>query len=347
MFDTLLSSAFSKLASATFMIAVAIHSAALADINSSDQWLQERPDGHAPIGVMGDHTHTEGEFMFSYRYMAMDMEGNRSGKSRVSPSEVLQDYMVSPTRMEMKMHMFGGMYAPSDTITLMAMLPLLELSMDHVTRMGSEFSTRTSGLGDIQISALWKIVEERSHQVHINAGISLPTGNIKERGNTPAGADMKLTYPMQLGSGTFDLRPGITYNGKTTRVSWGAQSLGTLRLGENGEDYTLGDRIEASVWGAVLLSDWLSGSLRGRWHSWDDISGNDSELNPMMVPTAVPTLRGGEIYELGLGFNLLVPNGSLEGLRLAFEVLYPIDQHLDGPQLETDLTYTFGIQRSF
>ena len=31
----------------------------------------ERPDSHAPIGVMQDHTHNKGEFMFTYRFMYM------------------------------------------------------------------------------------------------------------------------------------------------------------------------------------------------------------------------------------------------------------------------------------
>ncbi|NBD18196.1 MAG: hypothetical protein GVY04_19270 [Cyanobacteria bacterium] len=33
------------------------------------QWTSGRPDGHAPIGVMGDHVHGQGEWMLSYRYM--------------------------------------------------------------------------------------------------------------------------------------------------------------------------------------------------------------------------------------------------------------------------------------
>ena len=39
----------------------------------SDNWSGARPDGHAPIGVMGEHTHKAGEWMFSYRYMHMSM----------------------------------------------------------------------------------------------------------------------------------------------------------------------------------------------------------------------------------------------------------------------------------
>jgi hypothetical protein len=30
-----------------------------------------RPDGHAPLGVMGDHRHASGEWMLSYRFARM------------------------------------------------------------------------------------------------------------------------------------------------------------------------------------------------------------------------------------------------------------------------------------
>ena len=42
-----------------------------------------RADGHAPIGVMGEHRHKTGEVMLSYRFMHMDMEGYRSGTNRL------------------------------------------------------------------------------------------------------------------------------------------------------------------------------------------------------------------------------------------------------------------------
>ncbi|MFW5791454.1 MAG: hypothetical protein ACOCVU_02235 [Desulfohalobiaceae bacterium] len=38
--------------------------------------------GLSPVGVMGAHTHGRGDWMLSYRYMHMDMGGNRDGSSR-------------------------------------------------------------------------------------------------------------------------------------------------------------------------------------------------------------------------------------------------------------------------
>jgi hypothetical protein len=69
-----------------------------------------RPDGQAPIGVMGDHVHKKGRIMLSYRYMRMEMDGNRSGSDDISTADVLNRFMVAPTNMTMEMHMFGIMY---------------------------------------------------------------------------------------------------------------------------------------------------------------------------------------------------------------------------------------------
>lgn len=62
------------------------------------------------------------------------------------------------------------------------------------------------------------------HCLHFNAGLSLPTGSIDKQDATPMGPNSKLPYPVQLGSGTYDLLPGLTYNGQDRDLSWGAQS---------------------------------------------------------------------------------------------------------------------------
>ena len=75
------------------------------------------------------------------------------------------------------------------------------------------------------------------HRVLVGAGISFPTGSIDKKDDTPAAPDQQLPYPMQLGSGTFDLLPGLTYLGQAGKLGWGAEAMATLRLGENSNDY--------------------------------------------------------------------------------------------------------------
>ena len=113
-----------------------------------------RPDSHAPIGVMGDHRHAAGEVMFSYRYARMSMRGDRDGTDRLRLRSVLRSFPVAPFSMDMEKHLFGAMWAPTDRLTLMAMVPFLRLDMDHRTRSGLRFRARSRGLGDVRLMAL-------------------------------------------------------------------------------------------------------------------------------------------------------------------------------------------------
>ena len=318
-------------------------SQAWADHAGEGSGTPGRPDSHAPIGVMGDHRHQEGEWMLSYRFRLMSMGGTLNGSSRVSDQQVLESFMVNPTEMTMTGHMLGAMYAPSDQVTLSFMVPFLNKSMDHITRSGGRFRTDSSGLGDLRMAGLIQLWETESHKLHFNAGLSLPTGTIDARDTTPMGPDSLLPYPMQLGSGTLDLMPGVTYSGFSENWSWGSQALGTFRVGENKRGYNLGSRGELSIWGGRKWNDHLSSSLRLNGSTWGNISGADSRLNPLVVPTADPNQRAGSRLDLLLGLNGSLGNGH----RLAIEGGIPLSQSLEGFQLETDYSLTAGWQFSF
>jgi hypothetical protein len=316
-------------------------------------WTSQRPDGHAPIGVMGDHTHGAGEVMLSYRYMLMPMEGSLVGTDDVADTEIVAPdgygFMVTPTEMPMQMHMLGAMFAPTDALTLMVMMPFVTFEMDHLTRMGGTFTTSSSGIGDVKLTALYTFAHPERVRFHANLGASLPTGSIDERDVTPAsmGNEVRLPYPMQIGSGTVDLLPGVTYLGQTDAVSWGIQLSGTVRLGDNDNGYRFGNVYGGTVWGAYELTDLFSASLRVAGRTWGDVEGADPTLNPMMVPTAAPDLRGGTRFDAGVGVNFFVPSGSLHNLRIGVEGLFPVYQDLDGPQLEVQPMLEIGVQYAF
>ena len=290
------------------------------------------------------HAHPVAEWMISYRYMRMRMAGNRVGTDSVSESEVLEDFMVTPTSMDMEMHMVGLMFAPTQKLTLMAMVPFHRLSMEHLTRMGTRFTTSSEGLGDLKVSALYTFYSRENHRLHFDAGFNLPTGSIDERGDTPAGANQRLPYPMQLGSGTYDPRIGLTYLAARDDLSWGGHMRGIFRLGRNANDYRLGNQYVLDGWGSYRWNDWLSSSVRTIATFLGDIHGADPTLNPMMVPTANPQLRGGKRVDLSLGLSLFVPDGKLFGNRLSAEIASPLYQSLHGPQLERDWTLSLGWQ---
>jgi len=326
-----------------------------------------RADSHAPIGVMADHMHKKGEWMLSYRFMRMEMDGNQIGHQEVSPDTIVTTVpnafappptlRIVPLKMTMDMHMFGVMYAPSDRWTLMAMLNYVTKEMDHVTYQGmmgttvlGNFTTKSDGLGDTLLSGLYSLRDTPNEKWHINLGVSLPTGDIEETGQvlTPMNTmpTLRLPYAMQLGSGTVDLKPGVTYNGRHDNFTWGAQYTATIRIGENDEGYTLGDANDLTAWAAFSPRAWWSFSGRLAYQQSDSIQGADPNIAGP-VQTANPEFYGGSSLLGYLGLNLAGQHGWIRGQRLALEFGAPITQDLNGPQMQRDWSLTLGWQYAF
>ncbi len=303
------------------------------------------------INVLGSHIHPAGQRMLGYEYMFENMDGNRDSTHRISHPKVLERFATAPTNMTMQMHMAMGMHAPTNELTLMAMLPYILKSMNHVTRDGARFTERSEGVGDLRVGALYTFYKLNGleHRFVFNAAVSFPSGSIDEKDFGPdrSMGRARLEYPMQLGSGTVDLLPGITYLGQTESWAWGAEFVPTVRLGRNSHDYSLGNRYRLSGWGAWKWTEWLSLSGRLDGQLWENISGADRSLDPMDEPTKDPAIQGGKRIDLLLGANLYAPTGPLKGHRLAVEAGAPLHQSLDGPQLQTDWLVHVGWQWVF
>jgi len=336
-----------KIFLAIAMLGISLPQHAAADQYSGHQ--HSSASSHGPISVMGDHLHRKGEWMTSYRYMRMAMDGNRTGSRRISAREIVGapgaagQFLVAPTRMPMDMHMVGVMYGWSDRVTLVGMASYLSNEMDHLIRNGRTFTTTSSGIGDTKIGALVGIYQNINHSLHLNLGLSLPTGSTDERDDTPAMANAVLPYPMQIGSGTYDLQPGITYRGRQNKISWGAQATAVLRLDDNSDSYTLGDHAFVNSWLAYDLNRHLSVSAALKYQDRGNIDGANPALNPAIVQTANTDLQAGQRLDGSLGLNYLFANGH----RLALEYALPLSQDLDGPQLEVDSVFTIGWQKAF
>ncbi len=317
--------------------------------STSNTWTSERPDGHAPISVMADHIHNKGGIMLSYRYMTMDMRQLRQGSDDATNTDAFSNYMVAPQDMVMNMHMLGAMYAPSNKVTLMVMANYLENNMNLQMRNGNQFSTNTNGFGDISVNALYSIFNKNKKALHAQLGVSIPTGNIEEKGILPVsmGNAVQLPYPMQTGTGSFGAKLGLTYLGQCDKFSWGHQLTGMVNINDNNQDYKFGNRYSLNNWFAAKAGDNLSVSIRLEGLIVEDINGNSRLLNPMMVTTADTRNYGGTYVNTGFGLNYLVTNGGLNGLRFAAECSTPLYQDLNGIQLKQNYNLTFGMQYAF
>ena len=318
-----------------------------ADLDLS-QFLAIRIDQN--IGsVLHSHIHKKGEWMVAYRYMFMAMDGNRDGSDGVNPSEVLDAFPVTPLHMEMQGHMVSVMYSPSDDLTLMAMLPYQQTSMDHLTRMGGTFTTRSSGVGDLMLmtNTVFRRAPADRQLMVFHSGLSIPTGSIDERGATPMGPDQKLPYPMQIGSGTLDVMLGLSVQNYREHTAFGASANTKLRTGENDNDYRLGHLSDLSGWWSYAWNDRFSGTLRIKGQNWGNISGADPELNTAIVPTADPNRRAGTRVDLLFDLELYAKQGSFQGAKANLSLGVPLYQDLDGPQLASDWQAMVGWQWTF
>ena len=305
-------------------------------------------DKHAPAGIMGEHVHDRGEWMVEYRYMNMYMEDNRIGTQTVSDqaaitfgatSNPITNRGATPTDMTMEMHMLHLMYGVTDEVSLYTMLMLPSLTMDHlrgpVNPATGTFTTHNSGFGDTAFGALLLLYEDNCRDLIFNLGCSVPTGDIYRESTIPtAGAvSQPLPYPMRLGSGTFNFRPGITYKRFFDLWSWGAQLQTNLPFGNNYRGYSVSDEYRVNTWASLLMIDWLSLSIRAEnlWRSRYD--GADPAATDAIISTNVEQFRGGYLLNLGAGLQ-----ANVKGHYINLEVVPTLTQNLNGIQLETDFS---------
>lgn len=303
-----------------------------------------RPDGHAPIGVMGDHTHDSGVKMVSYHLMLMQMSGLRQGVHKISASDELagSSHMNAPRDMTMWMHMIHGMYGVTPHLTVAAMLPYLSQNMTMQPMMGSNEVMRAEGLGDVGLAALYLLHKDETQWLQFNLAISLPTGSTNKLSD-----GMKFGYPMQLGSGSYGLTPALVYKIFGDRWSYGTKLGVTWWLDKNADGYRRGNLYQWDLWLARLWAPWLSTSLRNNYSAVDPLHGRDPAIMTSMSPTDEPSAQNGQRDLIYVGANFLATKGVLQGQRLALEVGAPVYQDLAGVQMNTELVWQLGWQMDF
>ena len=322
---------------------------------------------------MGDHTHDKREFVFSCRYVRMEIDGMHSGDDPVSSAEVFAadgGYTVTPENMTMDMHMLGIMYALTDKLTLMLMANYIETGMDHRINLGAPmmlfdvvggqtFTTESSGWGDARLSALYQFFEGESSSAHAGLGMSFATGSINEEDNTPRRGMsptfpvQQLPAPMQLGSGTHDLLPSLTYLHSYEDWAFGAQANGVIRLeDENDNGYRLGHVFELIGWAGYDFNNSIGINGGLSYKKTGKLKGTQADIDLIgpagrSVTTAFADNYGGERIDVLLGSNFIFQDGFAKGHRLAVDFRLPLWQDLNGYQLETDSVLTIGWQKAF
>ena len=295
------------------------------------------------------------KWSLGHRYIRFDFDGNNMGTREVPVSEVLWSGVPSERTKDnfpivsliicQKAYVTSVTYDASERWRWSVLVPYIIQETDHVANdslptIGPDFARfiiRSEGIGDVTINPSFVAYNKKGHTVTLHTGFSLPFGSITEVGDSPAPeTSNQLPYTMQIGSGTFDYLPGITYVRSGGQTRWGAQALATLRMGKNDRGYALGDRISLSAWVRTRVLDWLEPSVTVSAQAWGRIDGVDKDFSRFVggfFPATVtdPSNFGGEKITVTGGLRFI---GQDQLVNQSLEVSFgaPVYQRLNGPQ---------------
>lgn len=327
-------------------------------------WDPDRPDSHAPIGLNLDRTLMKGQVELGVKFIQEQMKGVGFGKDSLTLQSVLNTYYASPTKMTTQGAEVTLMVGVTDWVTLAATGNFVQKKMTQavldVDNPSSYWLGDTKSLGpeDVQVSALFKVLDHSSLRLHLNGGVTIPVGTLDFDDRTldpedPLGQPVEVTLPyqQQLGSGTFDFLPGFTASIQNEKASLGVQWNGTIRFGKNDQKWALGNRYEGAIWAGFRASDWASVAVGGKYSTWDNIKGYERavDLFETLAYSSPAFERGqaGSRIDIPLAVNFIFPEGPLAGHRLALEFLAPVQQDLEFIQMRHDWTLTVGWRKAF
>ena len=299
------------------------------------------------------HTHPADMWMVNYKFMHMGMNGLKEGSTSpsletVSPPAGKPRYMMTPTDMSMEMQMFMIMYGMTDRLTIMGMGNYISNTMNMVMNMGMgkgnvpQASMRTNGFSDTELRGIYKINELFNGSL----GLSLPTGDIRQEIEM-MGMKFRAPYDMQLGSGTFDLKPALTYSAVSDDAlwNWGGQAGYTYHLGHNDAGYSLGDSLKLSSWLQRAMGPTATW-IRLSYTNTARISGQDREITNSLkfadAPDAETKNYGGDLVNAFIGTSY-----TKGAFSAGIEIGLPLYQYVNGLQMANTWNLTAAVQVMF
>ncbi len=340
------------------------------------------------------HTHPEGVWMFSVQEMHSEKDGYQAGSSIVPNSQVgpavypaalfgaaagsglgsqfasKYPYMMWAPRMTMDMFMFMGMYGVTDRLTVMGMVNYQSMNMTMNMDMGNQpppyftgyrnISPQapmvTAGLGDSQLYAIYKIYGDRTNgNVNATLGLNVPTGSTTQQ-TAMMGYTYRAPYDMQLGAGTFNVLPALTYTWLSPDGLWnlGTQVSANIPLATN-NGWAYGNSYKILGWAQRSFGENLSAYTRWTFTDTAQIRGQDPNIsclnfpcNPFYVwewapmPDADPRNYGGQVLTGFLGADY-----KYGKMSFGVEIGLPVYQYLNGLQNRNRWQVTTGALARF
>lgn len=317
-----------------------------------------RADGHAPAGVMFEHMHHHGA-MIGYRVQQVTQQGSLLNGSHelLAGNTLLSKYAMLPEKHTMTMHMLDIMYAPTHNLNLMIMPMYMDMNMTMATNPNYVSSSSSSahsghssgsghdvkGMGDTTLAAMYQVYKHKQHEVIATLAVIAPTGDAELRGND----GKPVHYGMQLGAGIWQAMPNVTYNYREDNLAVGVQVLTRQPLEDkNNLGVRVPDVNQASAWLSYAWLAQLTSSVRLQYSKTDTYGGHYNVSHNHSTPADIQSNYGGEQTLLGVGTNWVATAGTLRGLRVGLEYLAPINENVNGIQLETERQINLSISKA-
>jgi hypothetical protein len=210
--------------------------------------------------------------------------------------------------------------------------------------------TKSAGFGDSSAVGIYRFYDGKVNKVFGNFGVSLPTGSTSVTdltfNNSDVYANKRAVYSLQLGTGTFDALPGVTYVGVINKWTWGTSYRGEYPMDKNAHGYRWGDYNELDLWGGYWLMQGLNATLR----AYGSMQGHIVGYDPQIIgygPCSNPLWFGGKHVDLFPGINLSGRRFGLPSTTLAVEGDLPVYQDLMGLHLGKQYGVAIGLKYKF
>lgn len=328
------------------MMAIGLTATSAAAQSNDHVFDMDRPDGFGPPGLTSHFAMEPGEFLWSFTYRRDDQQGNRSGTTPLNQDDILDVFTVAPISMltqTMNLELRLGL---TNRVTIAVSAPFSLRDDVNVTET-TFFGSFTDDIGDVKASTLLSVLNEGPHILTVGMGVSIPTGEIDERGQTATSSSAQLPFNMQTGSGSWDLIPSVSFMTQNGFGTFGAHVSSTIHLNENDRGYRLGDRFDMTAWTSYKVNDWIAVSARVLWEEWGSVTEVDPDTDPLEDPRANPFATGGTLIQIPWGVTIYMRDGLLKGNRFSIEYYYPVHEELNGPQLSADETVLVAWQVAF
>ena len=294
---------------------------------------------------------------YSFRQLYLDgyqMDDRSAGLMEIlfTPGEMRTDrnFPVVPTKSTQNVCSFDIGYRLNNNLKFSLSVPFISQNTDHISSVSGfeAFNIGSSGLGDISLLATWYMPITNRSAWQISGGVSLPTGSIDEKGDSPrngAGTLEQLPFTKQLGTGTWDIPLSLSYLHNFGSWDLGAQLTARLHLGKNDRGYHLGDRYGINLWAQYFTTTYFHPGIKLAWQHIDPIDGVDVDLlvpGPFPFSNAIsnPAFFGGN--NINLSLLMKVCNAKTHCKKYAdLEFTRPVYRNMTGVQPRE--TYQFSI----